>query len=165
MRIIGKSFLLVMLTLMTSCASYHHGTDSKLASIYIAPVKNSSLFPNLSGALTNALVHEIQSKTAIKIVGKQIKSVRLLVEISRYGQKEVVTDAEDTSRSLAWEQNLEVIFSLYDADGAIMIDQQKVTVTTDLEMKRDFLESKDFIAASLAERAARKIVAFVAHAW
>lgn len=157
--------ILLFCTFFYGCKSYVRVGESAIKAIYVSPVVNSAQIAKISEPLTQSIIREIQEKTAIKLVGADRDSYRLNVEVEKFTQQASVDDPLDSENTLAFGQRLDVIFSLIDPEGHVVIDRQKVSATLDIESQVDFRISSDQNRVALSEIVARKIVAIVAHIW
>ena len=157
--------ILLLCSFFSGCASYVRVSESVIKKIYVSPVVNSAQIAKISESLTKSIIRELQEKTAIKLVGSKQGSYQLNVEVEKFTQKSAVDDPLDSENTLAFGQRLDVVFSLIDPEGGVMIDRQKISATLDIDTQADFRTSSDQNRIALSETIARKIVAIVAHIW
>lgn len=149
---------------LMGCQHYVRNDPHPIASLYIAPVKNSSTAPRLSESLTTALYRAFQEKTSIQVVPYSNQVSHLMVEVKGLAQSESVDDPSDEDEALAWGQKLTVEWTLTDVDGTVLL-QQLTTAEDDLLAQEGFQTARDQNMAYLSWRIASAIAGMVAHAW
>ncbi|MDR1435023.1 MAG: LPS assembly lipoprotein LptE [Puniceicoccales bacterium] len=165
----GKTgFILFLLCLIFSgCSHYHSGISPQnvVQSIYVEPVKNSSLCPKASGPLTAQLTKKIQRSTPLKLAHKGEAQSHLRVEIVDFSQKNSAYDPKDTSIALSVNLRIVAECTLVDRSGKSLLERQRVEVAVDLLKGRDFHSLRDQAIPQLMERLARKICALLVNIW
>ncbi|MDR0418216.1 MAG: LPS assembly lipoprotein LptE [Puniceicoccales bacterium] len=162
-----RFILLLMAMILGGCACYKKGVGSAdvVQSIYIEPVKNSSLCPQTSGTLTAQLSKAIQWNTPLKLMGKNEAHTHLQVEIVDYFQKNSTYDPKDTSIVLSLSFRIVAECTLFDRKGHCLLERQRVEASMDLEKCSNFHSFRDQAIPQLMGRLARKIGALLINIW
>ncbi|MDR1906984.1 MAG: LPS assembly lipoprotein LptE [Puniceicoccales bacterium] len=149
------------------CAHYQSGVGATnvVQSVYIEPVKNSSLCPKASGSLTAQLTKTIQQSTPLKLARKNEANAHLQIEIVDYSQKNSTYDPKDTSSVLSLNLRVVAECTLIDKEGHFLLEHQRVEASMDLEKQSNFLSLRDQAIPQLMERLARKIGALLVNIW
>jgi hypothetical protein len=156
-----------MVLVLGGCAHYRSGigpTDI-VRSIYIEPIKNSSLCPKASGTLTAQLIKAIQRSTSLKLTGKNEANTHLQVEIVDYSQKKSTYDPKDTSIVLSFDLHVIAECTLIDREGRFLLERQRVEASMDLEKYTHFHSLRDQAVPQLIGRLAREICALLVNIW
>jgi hypothetical protein len=162
MRFILACFLLIFF----GCARYSSSVGpAKVQSVYVEPVKNSSLCPKASGTLTAQLVKAIQHSVSLKSAGKEEAQTHLQVEIVDFSQKDSAYDSKDTSMVLSFDLRVVAECTLTDGEGHFLLERQRVEAAMDLEKQGNFHSLRDQAIPQLMERLARKICALLVNIW
>jgi hypothetical protein len=156
-----------MAMIFGGCVNYQRGVGSVdvVRSIYIEPVKNSSLCPQTSGTLTAQLTKAIQWSTPLKLVGKDEAHTHLQVEIVDYSQKNSTYDPRDTSIVLSLSLRIVAECTLFDREGHCLLEHQRVEASMDLDKCSNFHSFRDQAIPQLMGRLARKIGALLINIW
>ncbi|UPA28612.1 MAG: LPS assembly lipoprotein LptE [Verrucomicrobiota bacterium] len=149
---------------LAGCQHYTRQDSCPIASIYIAPVKNSSTAPRLAESLTTALFRAFQEKTSIKVVPYSENVPDLEVEVTEFTQGTSVDDPFDEDEALAWSQKMVARWTLTDAEGNVLSDQSTFS-EVDLGKQDSFQTARDQNMAYLSWRIASTIAGIVSHAW
>jgi hypothetical protein len=163
----GRFVLWFFLMFCGGCASYRLGNSlSDIAhSIYIEPVRNSSLCPKASGPLTAQLIKKIQQNTALKVTKMRDAQLHLRVEIVDFSQKNSAYDSKDTSLVLSSDLCIVVECTLTHCDGRLLLESQRVEAHMDLHKQDSIPLCRDQVIPQLMERLAGKICTFIANIW
>jgi hypothetical protein len=159
--------LFFLLAILSGCASYYRGTaaSNELGTIYVEPVKNSSLCPKASWVLTAQLTKKFQQNTSLKLVGKNEARSRLCVEIVDFQRKNSTYDSRDTSKVLSINFRVVAECTLIGGNGRCILDHQRVEATMNLEKQADFHSLQDQAIPQLMDRLAREICALLVNVW
>jgi hypothetical protein len=160
-------FVLFFMAIIFGGCHYQRGVGptNVMQSIYVEPVKNSSLCPKASGTLTAQLTKAIQRNTSLKLASKNEASGHLQVEIVDYSQKNSAYDPRDTSIILSLSLCIVAECTLVDRDGHFLWDHQRVEASMDLEKCNNFHSLRDQAIPQLMERLARKICTLLVNIW
>jgi hypothetical protein len=162
-----RFLLFFLLAICPGCATYHRGTAAGdgLGSIYVEPVKNSSLCPRASGPLTAQLTKKIQRSTSWKLADKNAAPSHLRVEIVDFQRKNFAYDPADTSKILSIKLVVAAECTLVGGDGRRILDRQRVEAAMNLEKQADFHTLQDQAIPPLMERLAGEICALLNAVW
>jgi hypothetical protein len=162
-----RVIILFMVLILGGCAHYHSGVGSKdvTRSIYVEPVKNSSLCPKASGTLTAQLTKAVQRSPSLKLAGKNEANTHLRVEIVDYSQKKSTYDPKDTSIALSFTLHVVAECTLIDREGRFLLEHQRVKASIDLEKCTHFHSLRDQAVPQLMGRLAREICALLVNIW
>ncbi|MDR2812286.1 MAG: LPS assembly lipoprotein LptE [Puniceicoccales bacterium] len=166
-RKISYGVLLFMNVFSAGCTSYQMGVGMAdgMRSIYVEPVKNSSLCPQASGTLTAQLAKAIQRTTPLKLAEKNEADCHLQVEIVDYSQPHSAYDPGDTSIVLSLNLRIVVECTLVNQKGNFLLECQRIEACMDLEKCNHFHSLRDQAIPQLMGRLARKICAFLVNIW
>jgi hypothetical protein len=160
-------FILLLMGIILGGCRYKNGVGSaaNVRSIYVEPVKNSSLCHRASGTLTAQLAQAIQRSTPLKLAGKDEAHTHLQVEIIDFSQKNSAYDPKDTSITLSLTLCVIAECTLIDRDGHFLWERQSVEATMDLEKQDHFFALRDQAIPQLMERLAKKISVLLVNIW
>jgi hypothetical protein len=156
-----------LLLVLGGCAHYRSGVGSRdvVQSIYVEPIRNSSLCPKASGTLTAQLTKAIQRSSSLKLAGRNEANTHLQVEIVDYSQKKSTYDPKDTSIALSLTLHVVAECTLIDREGRFLLERQRVEVAMDLEKCDHFYSLRDQAVPQLMGRLAREISALLVNIW
>jgi hypothetical protein len=160
-------FILLAMGIIFGGCHYQRGVGSTdiVRSVYVEPVKNSSLCPRASGTLTAQLIQAIQRSTPLKLANKNEAHTHLQVEIVDFSQKNSAYDPLDTSIALSFTLRVVAECTLFDREGHFLWERQRVEATMDLEKQDHFLSLRDQAIPQLMERLAKKIAVLLVNIW
>jgi hypothetical protein len=156
-----------MVLVLGGCAHYRSGigpTDI-VRSIYIEPIKNSSLCPKASVTLTAQLAKAVQRSPSLKLTGKNEANTHLQVEIVDYSQRKSTYDPKDTSIVLSFDLHVVAECTLIDREGRFLLECQRIEASMDLEKCTHFHSLRDQAVPQLMGRLAREICALLVNIW
>jgi hypothetical protein len=156
-------FILFLMAVVLGGCHYQRGVGTAVQSIYVEPVKNSSLCPRASGTLTAQLTKVIQR--SLKLAAKNEADAHLRVEIVDYAKKNATYNPKDTSVVLSVSLCVVAECTLVDREGHFLLECQRVEATMDLEKCNNFHSSHDQAIPQLMGRLARKIGALLMNVW
>ncbi|MDR2806753.1 MAG: LPS assembly lipoprotein LptE [Puniceicoccales bacterium] len=161
-RVISLSLLAVF-----SGCHYHRGISptNNIHSIYVAPVKNSTLCPKASGTLTTQLIKKIQQSTSLKCVPKNEAQGHLQIEIVDFSKKSAALNPSDTSVVLIFNVSVVAECTFIDKEGRYWLEHQRIEAHMDLDKAHNFHSLQDQALPQLMERLARKICALLTNIW
>jgi hypothetical protein len=162
-----RVILLLTVLVLGGCAHYRSGigpTDV-VQSIYVEPVKNSSLCPKASGTLTAQLTKAIQRSPSLQLTGKNEANTHLQIEVVDYSQKKSTYDPKDTSIALSLDLLVVAECTLVDRDGHFLLERQRIEAAMDLEKRTHFHSLRDQAIPQLMGRLARNICALLVNIW
>ncbi|MDR3317512.1 MAG: LPS assembly lipoprotein LptE [Puniceicoccales bacterium] len=162
-----RSILFFILAIIAGCTHYHRGAslEDVAQSIYVEPVKNSSLCPKASSILTPQLIKNIQQNTSLKLTPKEKAQLHLQVEVVDFSQKSSTYNPDDTAQVLSFDLRIAAECTLIDKNGRLLLDHQRFETSMDLEKEKNFHLLRDQAIPPLMERLARKICAAVVNIW
>lgn len=154
-----KLILFLVYGILSGCSRYYWGIPNHnlVQSIYVEPVKNSSLCPKASGSLSVQLAKRIQQNTPIKLASKEEAQSHLRVEIVDFSQRNSSYDPKDTAIVLSMNFRAVAECTLIDKNGKPLWEDQRVEVVMDVGKEKDFHSFLDQAIPQVMERLARRI--------
>ncbi|MFP4282716.1 MAG: LPS assembly lipoprotein LptE [Verrucomicrobiota bacterium] len=121
MRTAATVALLSVLLLLGGCAAYRAGqpAESLGGSIYIAPVANLTLTPQVRALLTEQLRRTFADSGQWQLASRERAAHQLEVLIVEASQAVAATRADDTARGLSFESEIVAEITLQMPDGSV----------------------------------------------
>lgn len=163
-----KLIFSLFLFFLGGCAHYHSGIGPNLAfhSIYVAPIRNSSFFAEISGPLTAEVRNIFSSKFGLALKSKSSADAELAIEITDFSQEASAYSDSDTSKSISIDLEITVKCTLKNiSTGEVYFEDQKVMASLDMEKTGDFALSREQAIPELMRILAVKIGALIENIW
>jgi ABC-type amino acid transport substrate-binding protein len=155
---------LLPLALLPGCWGYHTlgDTPGRIRSAAVLPFQNRTLYTGLEFELQDALVKELQAKSAITVVGEAQADALLQGRIIDFGRSVIKQDGG--GRDIEFQITVTAGFSLKERHtGKVLIARDAVSVSGTYLLTRG--ESETTARARALSDLAERIVSMILYGW
>ncbi|MDR2435932.1 MAG: LPS assembly lipoprotein LptE [Puniceicoccales bacterium] len=168
MRSAGLVLIIVPCLLLCGCARYQLGNGSELPfeKIYIAPVRNDSVVPQMQTVLSAQIRQKLLRHPRVKLASNSEADVILTVTIVHFDQSVAATMSNDTVRAKSFTLNVRAECSLFDSrTGEYLFRGHTVGASIDSRVEGDYLRNKSQVIPQLSLKLAERIGNAVCNPW
>ena len=165
---IHQLLLLICIACISGCVHLHPGagTCTEFNRIYIPPIKNNTIASNVSALFTSVISREINNQLGYHVSSAGDADVCLHIELVGYHESEYAIDPEDTSKSIAFEEQVEINCTLTSIDGKKeYFSGRRLRASAPVYVTSKYSLSRDQTMSYLANQLSAQVVELLINIW
>lgn len=159
--------LFFILAIFSGCSHYHLGSKPlPFNTLYIEPVRNTSLAPQVQAPLTAQLRQTFLRNTSLTLASEESADATLSTTVTNYTRSATATREEDTDIGRSFAISATVKCSLTDnKTGKVLFSNRTISASVNASTDGGFQESEYRAMAAITENLSLQIKSLVVSVW